>query len=103
MAGGRPGGRRGLVRVTVRSRFWLAGARRSRAAAGEGEHELRALSGHRVHLDRSRMLLDELPGDGQPESGAVGLRGEERLEHAPGLLLVHPRTVVLDADPHIAP
>jgi len=48
------------------------------------------------------MQLHDTPNDGQPQAGALGLAGEERLEDLVAIVLGHSRPAVGDLDDQAA-
>src|SRR5712691_3208005 len=76
--------------------------RREVQIGDEREHdpERRPGARHTPEIDAAAVLLHDLVRDGQPEPGARGLRGEERVEDAVGRRGRNPRSAVLDLDLH---
>src|SRR3990172_4163462 len=74
-----------------------------RPAPREGDHELGPLARSRAELDLAAVRLDELAREGEPQARPSLLRGVEGIEDPLADLRRDPRTVVADAEPHLAP
>ena len=91
------------VQVRMAAMLEQRRAHRQSGRSREEDVEGGAFAGLALDGDGAPMFLDDAPGDGQAQAGAVGFGGEERLEQARHILGRNADAVVFDGEPEVRP